>query len=176
MLSRKSAKSDWERKDLHSSATTYAMALRGPKRRVMPMKTLIMLVVVSVATVASAQSNYPALYIQPTEDGFETYITAAILKKKVPVTVVTKSESAAYVLKAAEVDVQKETTGSKVVKCLFANCAGTEDKASTSVQLTRGDAVVWSYAVNKGRGAKNRQSMAESIAEHLKDDYLKKLK
>jgi hypothetical protein len=144
----------------------------------MTRNTLFLLVtfVVGVATITSAQSNYPTLYVQPSEDGFETYITAAMLKKKVPVTVVTKSDSADYVLKAADVDVQKETTGSKVVKCLFASCSGTEDKASTSVQLTKGDAVVWSYAVNKGRGAKNRQSMAESIAEHFKEDYLKKLK
>ena len=34
--------------------------------------------------------------------------------------------------------------------------------------------VLWSYAVNKGRGTKNLQSMAEAIAEHLKDDYLPK--
>jgi hypothetical protein len=27
----------------------------------------------------------------------------------------------------------------------------------------KGDAVVWSYLVNKGRSAKNRQSMAEAI-------------
>jgi len=129
-----------------------------------------------VGVVASAQSNFPTLFIQPTEDGFETYITAAMLKKKVPVTVVTKADGADLALKAADVEVQKETTGSKVVKCLFASCAGTEDKASTSVQLTKGDAVVWSYSVNKGRGAKNRQSMAEAIAEHLKGDYLKKQK
>ena len=141
------------------------------------MRRLFLIVCLAlVAFVAAAQSNFPTLYVQPADDGFETYLTAAMLKKKVPVTVTTKSEGADYVLKAAEVDVQKETTGSKVVKCLFASCSGTEDKASTSVQLTRGDAVVWSYSVNKGRGAKNRQSMAEAIAEHLAKDYLKRQK
>ena len=139
------------------------------------MRRLLLIVCVALAgSVAAAQSNFPTLYVQPTEDGFDTYLTAAMLKKKVPVIVTTRADGADYVLKAALVDVQKETTGSKVVKCLFANCAGTEDKASTSVQLSRGDAVVWSYAVNKGRGAKNRQSMAESIAEHLSKEYLKK--
>jgi hypothetical protein len=97
-----------------------------------------------------------------------------MLKKKVPVTVVTRSDGADLILKSAQVEVEKVTTGSKVVKCLFASCAGTEDKASTSVQLTKGDAVVWSYSVNKGRGAKNRQSMAEAIAEHLKNDHFEK--
>jgi len=51
------------------------------------------------------------------------------------------------------------------------------DKASTSVTLVSGAGeVVWSYSVNKGRGEKNRQSLAEAIAKHLKDDYLQKKK
>ena len=142
------------------------------------MRHMCMIAALAAASVvvSAAQSNFPTLYVQPAEDGFETYITAAILKKKVPVTVVTREDGAAYRLTAAQVEVERVTTGSKVVKCLFASCAGTEDKASTSVQLTKGDAVVWSYSVNKGRGAKNRQSMAEAIAEHLKNDYLKKQK
>ena len=87
----------------------------------------------------------------------------------------TRSAIRSQALKAAAIDVEKVTTGKKLVNCLFAYCAGSEDKASTSVQLTdTTGAVVWSYSVNKGRGAKNRQSMAESVAEHLKDDYLKK--
>lgn len=62
-----------------------------------------------------------------------------------------------------------------VARCLFAACAGIEDKANTSVQLINKEGIiVWSYSVNKGRGQKNRQSMAEAIAKHLNDDYLKK--
>ena len=61
------------------------------------------------------------------------------------------------------------------MKCLFAYCGGIEDKASTSVQLIDSQgAIVWSYAVNKGRGAKNRQSMAEAIAKHLKSEFFHK--
>lgn len=72
-------------------------------------------------------------------------------------------------------EVQKESTGSKLVKCWFAYCADIDDKASTSVQLIDQDGTVcWSYAVNKGRGAKNRQSMAEAIAKHLKGEYFHK--
>jgi hypothetical protein len=89
-------------------------------------------------------------------------------KKKVPVTVTKNAESATYKLTAAEVQVDKVSTGSKVVSCLFAYCAGSADKASTSVELTdAAQSVVWSYSVNKGRGEKNRQSMAEAIAKHL---------
>lgn len=132
---------------------------------------LIAAVVVNASVVAQ---DRPTIYITPTPDNFETYLSAAIIKKEVPVTVVTKEESASLVLKASAVEIQQQSTGSKVARCIFASCSGIEDRGSTTVQLVKGDAVVWSYSVNKGRGQKNRQSLAEAIAKHLKDDYLKK--
>ena len=120
--------------------------------------------------VAAQVPATPTIYITPSEDGFETYVVAALHKKKVPVTVVEAQDAAGYTLKMARVEVEKVSTGSKWAKCVFASCAGTEDKASVSVQLVKQGAIVWSYSVNKGRGSKNRQSMAEAIAKHLKDD------
>ena len=115
------------------------------------------------------------IYIEPTDDGFETYITAAIIKKKLPASVTQNRDLATLTLKAAVVEEHKETTGSKVMKCLFASCAGTADKANTSAQLLNSEGtVLWSYAVNKARGNKNRQSMAEAIAEHLKKEYFRR--
>jgi len=125
-----------------------------------------------LSTGTAAQSVPPSMYVKPTEDGFQTYVTAAIHKKKVPVVVVASAENAAYTLTAAAIDVETVSTGKRLVNCVFAYCAGSEDKASTSVTLIDSSgAVVWSYSVNKGRGAKNRQSMAEAIAKHLKDEY-----
>jgi hypothetical protein len=126
---------------------------------------------------AAAQRVAPApdaetLYITPTQDGFEVYLTAAMHKKKVPLVLVNKPETATFTLTASSVVEQQESTGSKVTRCLFAYCAGIEDKASTAVQLSdQSGTVLWSYAVNKQRGSKNRQSMAEAIAKHLKDAY-----
>jgi hypothetical protein len=141
------------------------------------MNRLLVLFAVLGGCVLSAQSPAPSLYITPMDDGFEVYLTAAMHKKEVPVRVMTKSEGADFTLKVAQIEVTKETTGGKVARCIFASCAGISDKASTSVTLVS-DAgeVLWSYSVNKGRGEKNRQSMAESIAKHLKDDYLRKRK
>jgi hypothetical protein len=113
----------------------------------------------------------PTVFITPTDDHFETYLSAAIVKKQVPVTVTTKEEGATYVLKTTGVEVQKQSTGSKVARCLFAYCAGMEDRGLTSVTLLKGDQVSWSYSVNKGRGQKNHQSLAEAIAKHLKGDF-----
>ena len=73
-----------------------------------------------------------------------------------------------------KIEITQQSTGSKFARCLFAYCAGIEDSGSTTVQLIKGDTVVWSYSVNKGRGQKNRQSLAEAIAKHMKDDYFHK--
>ena len=102
------------------------------------------------------------------------YVAAALHKKKVPVLVVEKEESARFLLKTAQVETQKVGTGAKWVNCLFAYCAGNADKATTSAQLVENGVIVWSYSVNKGRGEKNRQSMAEAIAKHLNNEFFKK--
>jgi hypothetical protein len=143
----------------------------------MQMKRLIVLVMLMSFVPAGifAQTNFPSVYIPPTEDGFEVYLSAAMHKKDVPVRVMAVADRADYTLKVAQIEVTKESTGGKIARCLFAYCAGISDKASTSVTLVSNTGeVVWSYSVNKGRGEKNRQSMAEAIAKHLKDDYLKK--
>jgi len=88
------------------------------------------------------------------------------------VNVTENADLATLTLKASNVEVHQDSTGSKVMKCLFAYCGGIDDKANTSVQLIDGaGTIVWSYAVNKARGEKNRQSMAEAIATHLKGEY-----
>jgi len=130
------------------------------------------LVLTLLATSAFAKS--PSLYIQPGEDGFEHYVAAAVIKKEVPVTITTKEENADYVLRAAKVEIQQQSTGSKIARCLFAYCAGMEDRGVASVELAKGDEIVWSYSVNKGRGQKNRQALAEAIAKHLKDEVFGK--
>lgn len=120
---------------------------------------------------APVSSGKPTVFIRPTEDGFQTYLAAAILKKKVPVAVTAKEEGATYILEATAIETKKVSTGAKWANCLFAYCAGNDDKGSTSVQLLKGDEIAWSYSVNKGRGQKNKQSLAEAIAKHLKSDF-----
>ena len=143
------------------------------------MKRLLLATALLVGLVGPgmAQTSDPAVYITPTDGNFEVYLAAAMSKKKVPVTVVTRPEGAAYTLTATAPDIEEVGTSSKVLNCIFGSCGGNEDKASTSVQLVdEAGTVVWSYSVNKSRGSKNSQSMAEAIAKHLKNDYLKKRK
>jgi len=135
---------------------------------------LCVTVTVVCATHTIAAQGNRIIYITPTSDDFHTYLSAAIQKKKVPVSVTIDKTKAHWILEPSQVAEQQVTTGHKVVNCLFASCAGNEDKARSSVQLIDNNGtIVWSYAVNKARGAKNRQSMAEAIAKHLNDDFLK---
>jgi hypothetical protein len=70
-----------------------------------------------------------------------------------------------------------ESTGGKIARCLFAYCAGIEDKGNVSVQLieTSSSRMLWAYSVNKQRGgSKNEQSMAEAVAKHFREFLEKK--
>ena len=96
-----------------------------------------------------------------------------MVKKGVAMDVVTDIEKADYAMKASAVEETKVGTGAKWANCLFAYCARNSDKGNTSVQVVDKEGVVrWSYAVNKGRGEKNKQSMAEAIAKHFKGEFL----
>lgn len=137
-----------------------------------PLEVSVIVFALFLSSVASfAQVARPAVYVEP-QNGFETYLAAAISKKNVPVDVVTDQTKATYTLKAAPVEIKSESTGEKVTRCLFASCAGIEDKGSVSVQLIEASSskMVWAYAVNKQRiGAKDEQAMAEAVAKHLKE-------
>ncbi len=131
----------------------------------------LLLMLALLAGAVGAQAPRPTLFITPSGDNFDTYLAAAMTKKKVPITLVTREEGADLVLKTTAVEIQQQSTGSKIARCLFAYCAGMEDRGLTSVQVLQGEVIAWSYSVNKGRGQKNRQSLAEAIAKHLKSDY-----
>jgi hypothetical protein len=133
------------------------------------------IVLALVLTVSSVHAQRrPRIFIEA-KDGFDVYVSAALSKKDVGVDVVTDQTMADYVMKASEVEVQKVSTGSKFANCIFASCAGNADKGNTSVQVVDREGVVkWSYAVNKGRGEKNKQALAEAIAKHFKSEFLRK--
>jgi hypothetical protein len=129
-----------------------------------------------LSSVSFAELSRYTVYIEP-QNGFETYLTAAIEKKGVPVDVVTDQTKASYVLKSAPIEIKRESTGGKIARCLFAYCAGIEDKGNVSVQLIESGSskVLWAYSVNKQRGgSKNQQSMAEAVAKHFKEFLNKK--
>jgi hypothetical protein len=124
----------------------------------------------------AAVTATPTVYIVA-QDAFQSALVAAFVKKKVPATVVADEKNATYTLKSADVIAKSESTGSKVTRCLFADCIGIEGTATVSVQLIRNsdDAIVWAYQVRKGNaGPAGIQSLSEAIAKHVKNDFFNK--
>jgi hypothetical protein len=117
----------------------------------------------------AAKDDQAKVYLDGSPD-FDTNIAAALSKKEVPVTVTLDKASANYILRSTAVATHSESGASKIARCMFAYCAGIEDSANVSVTLIRNSdqTVAWAYSVNKQRGQKNEQSMAEAIAKHLK--------
>jgi hypothetical protein len=116
---------------------------------------------------ASGQSASPRIYVEQ-QDGFESYLSAAIVKKHVPAVVTQDKDNASFVLTSAVLS-KEESTGSKVARCLFAYCAGIQGTQTATVQLVnvKTKEVAWAYNVKKG-SANAYQSTAEATAKHLK--------
>ena len=101
---------------------------------------------------------------------FGSAIAAALLKKEVPVLVVTDLSRAQWTIKS--VSSQKEdSTGTKVAKLAFGFGGGfTKFEGTIQVIDNESSGVLYAYNVKKG----NFQSAAEAFAKHFKGDYLKK--
>jgi hypothetical protein len=122
------------------------------------------------------QGTQPTIFIAA-DGGFSTSLAAALLKKHVPITIVTDKANATYILQSAAVDSKDESGAGKIARCLFIDCIGMNGSSEVSVELLKnpGGIVVWAYQVRKGfSGPQGVQSLSEAIAKHLKSDYLKK--
>ena len=96
--------------------------------------------------------------------GFETYIKAAIAKKKVPVTIVEQREAADYELSGAA-ESQKASTAKKVIMLDWHST----EQASVKLTDIKSSEVVFAYSVHKASSAHGKQSSAEACAKHLKE-------
>jgi hypothetical protein len=124
------------------------------------------------ASGASAQNGGTTIHIAPTGDGFDNYLAAAMTKKHVPAALVDNADGATLTLKASPLQGRKDSTSTKVLKCVIGGCNGIDGRASTSVKLVdRQGTIVWSYSVSGDQDEKGR--IAEAIAKHLKSDYFR---
>jgi hypothetical protein len=130
---------------------------------------LACLLTIAFAPFAHAQIPNPKIFIAP-QNGFESYLAGAFIKKSVPAQMVQSEDSADYILMPAPVEQKPESTGGKVARCLFAYCVGIDGSQTASVSLidAKTKAVLWAYNVHKG-GSSNFQSSAEACAKHLKN-------
>ncbi len=103
------------------------------------------------------------IFIAPLEGGFENYLTAGLVKKKVPLTIVNSREKAEFELTGVA---ESEKAG--WAKMLIIGTDQSREQAG--IKLTKIDTgeVVFAYAVHKGTSFRGKQSAAESCAKHLK--------
>lgn len=102
--------------------------------------------------------------ITPIEGGFDTFLAAAIIKKQVPVVVVTDRAKADY-----EISGIANTEKAGWAKMLFMGVDNSNDMASIKVVEIKSGDVVYGYSVRKGNSYKGKQSAAEACAKHLKE-------
>jgi hypothetical protein len=145
---------------------------------------ILLFALLLVAETATAQGA-PRVYVHPSQTvdasnardkanhvDFGTAISAALVKKQVPVVVVTDVTKAQWEIKSVSSQ-REDTTGTKVAKmAVFGIYAGGYTKFEGTIQVidVESSAVLFAYNVKKG----NFQSAAEAFAKHLQDDYLKK--
>ncbi len=96
-------------------------------------------------------------------DGFDTYLAAALEKKKVPVTIVTDRAQADYELTGVS-DHQKAGWA----KIAFTGNIHSDEQASVKLTNIKTSEVVFAYAVNKKNSLHGRQTAAEACAKHMK--------
>lgn len=100
---------------------------------------------------------------------FGAAIMAALVKKQVPISVVTDVSKSQWTIKT--VSSQKEdTTGTKVAKMIFGGGGFTKFEGAIQVVDNESTVVLYAYNVKKG----NFQSAAEAFAKHFNNDFLKK--
>jgi hypothetical protein len=119
------------------------------------------------------------VYIEPM-DGYETYLSAAILKKHVPLVVVTDKEKAEYTI-TSSVSQLAPNTPAVVINNTNGDNNGSphsgfptprnfgRTNASISVIDNHSSQVAFAYAVGKSRDTNQLQSTAEACAKHLKE-------
>ena len=101
------------------------------------------------------------IYINPMEDGFETYITAAIQKKKIPLLIVSNKEQADFEIKGS---VEKQKAG--WAKTIFISPLPSIDSTMQVVNVKTG-VVVYSISSTKSNARRGKKGSAEHLAKNL---------
>jgi hypothetical protein len=102
------------------------------------------------------------VYLAPMPGGFETYLTAGLHKKKVPLTVVADKTKADF-----EISGVSESEKAGWAKMLFLGSAQSAEQASIKITNLQSGAVVFAYSVHKGNSARGKQSAGEACAKHI---------
>src|SRR5438067_9568295 len=133
-------------------------------------KHVALAVLVCASTLSSsAQTKIPKIesgakiFIAPM-GGFDNYVTAGIIKKNVPVVVVSDRDKADYEIRGSE-----ETEKAGWAEMLFLGSQNSNEQGSIVVRKIKTDEIVFAYSVNKLNSVRGKQSAGEACAKHLKE-------
>ncbi len=149
--------------------TIYAIAVSGqttPPDTVKPSTAATVPVVNKMAPSELSKEKIPQgskVYIGAI-NGYESFLTAALVKKDVPVVVVNSPDKADYQITGVS-----ETVQAGWAKMLFLGSQQSNEQASIVMTNLKTGVVVWGYNVNKSNSYKGKQSSSESCAKHLKN-------
>lgn len=116
------------------------------------------------AEISTPETKIPAnskVFIAPMEGGFETYVTAAIQKKKIPLLIVGTREQADFEIKGS---VEKQKAG--WAKTIFISPLPSIDSTMQVVNLKTG-IVAYSISSTKSNARRGRKGSAEHLAKNL---------
>lgn len=113
------------------------------------------------ATVGELIPKNSKIYINTMENGFETYVTAAIQKKRIPVQLVASRELADFEIKGA---VEKQKAG--WAKTIFISPLPSIDATMQVVNVKTG-VVAYSISSTKANARRGRKGSAEHLAKNL---------
>ena len=107
------------------------------------------------------------VFIEPM-DGFDTYLSAAMLKKKVPIVIVDDRAKADFIMVGSS-----HVDKAGWAKTIFVS-PNPHAEASISVKDAHSGNMVFAYNVDKSNAVRANQSTAEACAKHLKEAIEKK--
>jgi hypothetical protein len=104
------------------------------------------------------------IHVAAIPGGFESYIAAGIMKKKVPVVLVSDRSKADY-----EISGVSESEKATWAKMLFMGSQASREQASVQVIDLKTGEIVFAYSVHKPNSMRGKQSAGEACAKHLRE-------
>jgi hypothetical protein len=141
--------------------------------------TLALLLILSAAPLVAQMPQIrpgDAIFIEPMS-GYELDLAAALMKKKVPLTIVRDKSQAAFIVRGqlnahsiVPVAVVLSTNGLPSSGFpITQKYPNSQTEASITVLDAHNARIVYAYTVNKSADTNQRKSVAEACAKHLKD-------
>lgn len=112
------------------------------------------------------------IFIHDMNDGFHTFITAALIDTKTPVLIVTDREKADFEMTGSA----SESKRNSWARVIFAGQTGSKESASVAISNIHNGVVVFSTASDRSNARRGKRSVAQKIAREIRGEIKTKAK